>query len=299
MGGALSKTEGIASCHGTVDNWMHYGFTPSLAADVFYWNIWSDAPSAESVLRALARRTFGRDAEDDAVRAWQLFSTAIHEYPFSGSMAMGPIQKGPSHPLFFDADYKPVHSRGRQFTNDLSWTNPWGPELAITQLANMQRLWSEGIQSMARAVERADFATRPNAERELGIAKALETAIISTLHVAQFYTARESFRAGASVETRRHALDQMAAIGRAELENARQAIPCVCADSRIGYANSGRNDQEGVPRAGIYSAVAIRKKIAQVQRVLEVEIPAAQKSLSASAGSNGASDPKRDMPQSR
>ncbi len=32
------------------DNWMHYGFTPSLAADVFYWNIWSDAPSAEPVL---------------------------------------------------------------------------------------------------------------------------------------------------------------------------------------------------------------------------------------------------------
>ena len=91
----------------------------------------------------------------------------------------------------------------------------------------------------------------------------------------------------------------MAAIGRAELENARQALPCVCADSRIGYANSGRNDQEGVPRAGIYSAVAIRKKIAQVQRVLDVEIPAAQKLLNASAGSNRANDPKRDKPQSR
>ena len=182
------------------DNWMHYGFTPSLAADVFYWNIWSDAPSAESVLHSLARRTFGRDAEDDAVRAWQLFSTAIREYPFSGPMAMGPIQKGPSHPLFFDADYKPVHSRGRQFKNDLTWTRPWGPELVIAQLTKMQRSWSEGVTSMARAVERADPAARYNAERELGIAKALETAIISTLHVTQFYTARESFRSDASVE---------------------------------------------------------------------------------------------------
>ncbi len=152
---------------------------------------------------------------------------------------------------------------------------------------------------MARAVERADPAARYNAERELGIAKALETAIISTLHVTQFHTARERLRSDASVETRRNALEEMAAIGRAELENARQALPCVCADSRIGYANSGRNDQEGVPRAGIYSAVAIRKKIAQVQRVLDVEIPEAQKLLNASAGSNRANDPKRDKPQSR
>jgi hypothetical protein len=268
------------------DNWMHYGFTPSLAADVFYWNVWSDAPAADSVLHSLARRDFGRDAENNAVKAWQSFSAAVREYPFSGSVAMGPIQKGPSHPLFFDPTYQPVHVRGRQFKNDLNWTRPWGPELTIAQLTKMQRLWSEGVNSMTRAVEHSDAPLRRNAERELGVAKALESAITSTLHVVQFYSARDRFHSEASVEHRRRALDEMAAIARAEVDNAGGAVPSVCADSRLGYANSGKNDQEGVPRAGIYSATAIRKKIAQVERVLQTDIPAARKRLTASAASN-------------
>jgi len=57
------------------------------------------------------------------------------------------------------------------------------------------------------------------------------------------------------------------------LKNAHEALPFVCGDSRLGYANSGKSELIGVPRGGIYSAVSIRKKIAQVQRMIDQDIP--------------------------
>ncbi|MCX6622218.1 MAG: hypothetical protein NTY38_14345 [Acidobacteria bacterium] len=243
------------------DNWMHYGFMPSLAADVFYWNIWSTPAGARELLTALARRDFGAAAAPSAVAAWESFSAAIREYPFSGAMAMGPIQKGPSHPPFFDAAYNPAHDRGRQFKNDLSWTRPWGPALTIAQLTKMQKLWSTGVASMQQAVEHAEPELRVNARRELGVARALEAAIASTRNVALFYQAREQGDR-----------PRMRAIAEAELQNARAVLPFIANDSRLGYANSGRNDQEGVPRAGIYSPGAIRQKIDQVQKLLDEQL---------------------------
>ena len=241
-------------------NWMHYGFTPSLAADVYYWNTWSTPTDARTLLTALAQRDFGKAAAPDAVAAWQAFSEAIREYPFSGAMAMGPIQKGPAHPLFFDAAYKPELNRGRQFKNDLSWTKPWGPELALEQLTKMRKQWAAGVARMQQATAKADPDLAPNARRELGIARALEAAIVSTIHVAEFHQARE-----------RGDRTRMRAIAREELENARAVLPFVVEDSRLGYANSGQSGQEGVARAGIYSPGSIRKKIQQLEQALAGE----------------------------
>jgi hypothetical protein len=77
-----------------------------------------------------------------------------------------------------------------------------------------------------------------------------------------------------SADTKRESLDRMAAIAEAEKENARIALSYVARDSRIGYANAGRNDNEGVARGGIYSAESIRKKIEQIEHMLHEEIPA-------------------------
>jgi len=66
----------------------------------------------------------------------------------------------------------------------------------------------------------------------------------------------------------------MIRVAQAEIRNAREALPYVRADSRLGYANSGKGDQSGVSRAGIYSPGSIEKKIAQVERMLHEEIPA-------------------------
>lgn len=253
-------------------NWMHYGFTPSLAADIFYWNLWDPSQDAETALGRLAARDFGDVAAPFAVRAWRLFSEAIREYPFSGAMAMGVLQTGPAHPLFFDPDYRPAHGAGRQFKNDLTWTRPWGPALAIAQLEKMHTRWAAGVEQLEQARSQTPAELRRNVDRELGIARALAACMRSAGNIARFYSLREQLSGTGEATARKHLFRQMEQVARSELDNARSALPVVCADSRIGYANSGRNEQTGVARGGIWSAAAVRKKIAQVERMLELDL---------------------------
>jgi hypothetical protein len=257
---------------GVFSNWMHYGFTPSIAADLYFWHIWSQPPDRAELLSLIARRDFGAGAAPHVLLAWRAFSEAIREYPFSGSVAMGVIQKGPAHPLFFSPDYKPRHGSGRQFRNDLRWTQPWGPEFTIRQFSNMEKLWSGGVAELERAAAKAEPETRRNAARELGIARTLLACVRSAIHVARFYSLRDELFATSDKARASVLLDEMSSVAHAEIENAREALPCVCADSRLGYANSGKSEQIGVPRGGIYSAGSIRKKIAQVRLMLDQEI---------------------------
>ena len=101
----------------------------------------------------------------------------------------------------------------------------------------------------------------------------------STIHIARFYKLRDELFATSDKVRASMLLDEMSSVARAEIRNAQEALPGVCADSRLGYANSGRNEQIGVPRAGIYSAGSIRKKIAQVMRMLAEEIPQYRRKL--------------------
>lgn len=255
-----------AQASGVFANWMHYGFTDSRAADLFYWNIWDGAPSdPDKLLRSIASRDFGEGAAGSAVRAWRLFSEAIRQYPFSWGVAQGPIQSGPAHPLFFDPAYRPAHHYGRQFTNTLQWTRPWGPDLAVEQLRKMEQLWAAGV---------AELERHPETQSELGVARALLACMRSAIHVARFYSLREELRAAQDKGKARAALDAMAGVANEELRNAREVLPFIRADSRLGYANSAGNEQIGVARGGIYSPWAIEKKIAQVERMLHEEIPA-------------------------
>ncbi len=258
---------------GEFANWMHYGFMPTPATELFYWNIWDRPDDETKILNEIALGDFGAAASVHVLRAWRMFSVAIQQYPFSGPMAMGVIQAGPSHPLFFDPKYRPAHGAGRQFKNDLSWTRPWGPALALSQMEKMERLWASGVSELRLAAQVADSTQQPQVKRELGIASALLSCIRSTINIGRFYMLREQLRADMDKQQAREILNSMEQVAKDELENTRQVLPYVKADSRLGYANSGKNDQTGVPRAGIYSPGSIEKKILQVEHILLYDMP--------------------------
>jgi hypothetical protein len=267
------------SLKGVLANWCHYGFTPSVPAEICKWGTWTssssgnDPASGQTLLERIAARDYGAAAAAHAVRAWRTWSTAFKEYPFSGAMALGVIQKGPAHPFFLDSSYQPLQAAGRQFKNDLSWTRPWGPELALQQLEKVDKGWSEGMGDWDKVVENADPALRQAAVREKGVAQAILSSLRSTINLGRFYQLRETLEKETRPAESLRLLDQMQSLLEAELANSRQALAVVRLDSRLGYANSGKGEAIGVPRAGIYSPGSIVKKIAQVERVLNEEIP--------------------------
>ncbi len=260
-------------------NWQHYGFTPCVPAEIFKWGTWSsslygrDTASGNALLEGIASRDYGASAAPFALQSWRAWSAAFTEYPFSGAMALGVIQKGPAHPFFFDSGYKPLQASGRQFKNDLSWTHPWGPDLALQQLGKVADRWGEGMTSWNKVIENADAQLRRKAVRERGVALAILCSLRSAINLGRFYQLRETLDNETRPNESLRILDNMEALLRVELANSRQALSVVRADSRLGYANSGKGEAIGVPRAGIYSAGSIQKKIAQVERVLSRDIP--------------------------
>lgn len=264
---------------GVLANWMHYGFMPTLAPELFKWHSWSPPPDTGELLRRMARRDFGPGTEEAALRAWRQWSDAISHYPFSGPMAMGPIQKGPAHPLFLDPGYRPAHHYGRQFKNDLSWTAPWGADLALAQLDKLEQAWERGVKSWQEVVERASPSLRGNARRHEGVGRALLACIRSARNVGRFYQLRDRLWKETDPHQALSLLDQLETLAEQERANAREILPFIARDSRLGYANSGGSSQTGVPRGGIYSPRSIEKKIEQVNRLLQEELPEYRKRL--------------------
>jgi hypothetical protein len=252
-------------------NWEHYGFTPSIAAEVTKWHTWSPLPDTPSLLGEIAAREFGPGTEQPALEAWRLWSEAIAHYPFSGAVAMGPVQKGPAHPLFLDPEYEPRHHGSRRFKNDLSWTQPWGVDLVIEQFEKLVKGWQKGVEAWEGVTAAAHPSLKDRARREGGIGQALLSCFRSTLNVARFYKLREQLEQEEDRARALELLDALENVARSELENAKNVLPIVGADSRLGYANAGSST--GVPRGGIYSPDSIRKKIAQVERLLSDDIP--------------------------
>jgi hypothetical protein len=268
-----TRLHDFKSVTGVFGNWQHYGFMPTLAAEVFKWGTWLPMIEADEMLRQTASREFGAEAAPDALKAWKLWSSAFKEYPFSGNMALGIIQKGPAHPFFLDSKYQPRQAAGRQFKNDLNWTRPWGPDLAISQLKKVESGWSEGMIHWENVTRKADPVLRAAAIREQGIAQSILSCLRSAIHLGRFYQLRERLEKEPGRVEANTIFEEMEQILRAELKNSREALAIVRLDSRLGYANSGKGEQIGVPRAGIYSPGSISKKIDQVERLLAEELP--------------------------
>jgi hypothetical protein len=248
---------------------------PSRCAEIAKWYTWEPQPEVDTLLREMATRDFGAAAVPKVVEAWARFSHALGYYPFSsGTTILGPIQKGPSHPLFLDANYRPVNSKGRNFTNDLQWTMPYGAEITAKYFRLMQEEWQRGVALLEESVHDVPPGKKHNLEQEIGITKVQLACVNTTLNLIAFCQARLGLATGPSSQEAQQALDQMAEIARREMENSQQALAYVKADSRLGYANSALTETIGVGRGGIFSPVSIEKKIACVRRLLDTEVPA-------------------------
>lgn len=249
-------------------NWNHYGFMPSRVLELAKWYTFTPLPEAVTLLTQLATRDFGAEAASDVLRAWRHFSTAITHYPFSGYVALGPIQSGPALPLFFDPDYQ-VHHRGtRRFSNDLLWTVPWGPELCSRSLRMLEAEWSRGVECLSRLVGKGTSGGNREIVRELGVAHALLCCVRSALNQIEFDRMRVELMEQGYHPRNLALLSQMKGVARQEIRNSTEALKWVSADSRLGYCN-GSGITSGGSRAGIYTPQMVEKKLFALRRMLE------------------------------
>ncbi len=252
---------------GWFGNWNHYGYTPSLPAVLINRMSSDPAPAEEDLLEELATRKFGPQAAPYVVRAWHDFSRGIREYPYSDPVARipGPVQKGPSQPLFLNPT---IESFGpwRSWQNDLNWTRPWGPEMAAKYLGRLERLYAEGNRELRNAEGVAPKPYRPGLAAEWRVGRTIQSSVESVLNLIDWVQARDNFYAAESASQREVITGKLEAIALAERDNARRILPLLETDSRLGYAAVGNG--------GLFAPALVDWKLGELDDVLLRQLPA-------------------------
>jgi hypothetical protein len=262
----------------------HYGWWPSFVSDLAKGAFWTPGPTSAELLAALAAREVGSAGAPLALAAWQAWSEAILDYVPTNEDQYGPFRTGPSYPLvfltlpvfptaahamfgsrIFRIDYH-MHAGSR--AAQTAGAVRIGPE--IRSLRRMEAKWAEGVALITEAASLAPERKRANAERLRVLGEFILCAVRTTIHVKEWWRCRQRLLGEADRTAACALLEEMAAIARREIANAEAAIPLVTVDSRLGWEPSMEY---------VCSPDHLGWKIAQVQRVLETELPGYHASL--------------------
>jgi hypothetical protein len=261
----------------------HFGWWPSIVSEVAKANYWEPVVDSGETIAAIAARDFGVGA-DQAVAAWQAWSDATTDYIPTNEDQYGPFRIGPAYPLSFLGAPKLPVSEFAMF-GDMIVTTPYNPEngarrnktaaairidAEISALTRMKAKWEEGVRLLEEAIALAPAHKAERNQRMLTLGHYIPHAIQTTINTKQWWKLRTRIMVEDDPATAGALLDDLAAVGEAEIANCEAAIPVVEADSRLGWEPTMEY---------LGDAAHIRWKIAHLQHALGHEIPAYRASL--------------------
>jgi len=249
---------GTMECH-------HYGFAPSFINDLAKWAFWSPACDLDEVLFRIAARDFSEECAPEVLRAYKLFSDAIHYLISVNPDQYGPCRIGPSYPfiLFDNEDVNipttsyahfggnkicfPVYGKDRYGFALLNLSPREGEEgegeemkkfnYEIANFRKCAELYSEGLEIIYPLLDKIPERKRENARRIVGVCHFVRNTVRTAIGVKEFYKRKLRVK-DASGDERRMLLDEMRELCLAERENALETLPLVDFDSRLGYEPS-------------------------------------------------------------
>ncbi|MEY2427756.1 MAG: hypothetical protein QOJ40_641 [Verrucomicrobiota bacterium] len=211
---------------GAMATWT-IGSYPSPDTEAFALANWNPALAEDDALRRIAARRYGPGAVESAARGWTKLSEVFtKEFPYSTSPYAGPLQHGPSLPLY-RRDIPPPFGGASLFNSKDDWTNwtyPYSPELMTRLLRHLCGQWDEGLKDLKEVVAKAAPGRRRIAERDLGVAWMVGYTYRAYANALEFYKARD---AGDSATMRRIATEEIPAT--------EETLRRVRADSRLGW----------------------------------------------------------------
>ena len=248
----------------------HMGWWPSIITDLAKWAFWRPSTTADEIIQQIARREFGDTGASAAVEAWEHWSEAILDYVPTDEDQYGPFRIGPTYPLLFPEEKTEIPSAdhahfGARIVN--TPYRPHNPDIVggeITCLQAMEERWMSGVEAMRRAVESAPPGKQENTRRMLAIGEFILHSVRTTIHVKQWWQLCRQLDAASDAQGRNALLDCMVELAEAEIDNVRSTMPLVEFDSRLGWEPSMEY---------MTDPAHLEWKTAQVQRVLDVEIP--------------------------
>lgn len=263
----------------------HYGWWPSFISELAKWAYWKPSPPSGELMKAIAVRDYGQAAAKYVVEAWKEWSEAIHHYIPTNEDQYGPFRVGPSYPLIFHPNLSRFFA-SKQLAIPASWhawfgscivfsfynllddrrQSPGGVriDIEIRWLEKMLVLWQKGIARLEKALPLMPERKRPAGEQILNLGRFMNNCVITVINVKHWWKLNQQLLVADSPNGIRKLLAEMETLARKEITNSEETIPLVEKDSRLGWEPS----MDYMTDAG-----HLRWKIAQVQGVLNYELP--------------------------
>jgi hypothetical protein len=227
-----------AGIQGLMVSWTVGGYpSPNFdAAQVFYF---SPEPDAESALRRVALRRYGKETAPAILEAWGTFSKAFQEFPYGVAIYTIPTQHGPANPLR-------LHSTGYKaammlfpYDDYTRWVGPYPVEIVQKQFEKMSMMWEPGLASFRASLAKVPSQLQAAARKDFGIAETCHLHFRSVANQVRFYMLRTDWESAAS-QDRASVAAQMIEIAENEMELARREYALSRQNSTIGFEASNQ-----------------------------------------------------------
>ena len=225
----------------------HYGFYPSFISKLSKLAFMEPRISLDKALEKILKSEFGEAnyiKVDEALGRW---SEAITYYTPSNADQYGAFRVGPSFPFYLDRAVKlPADSeagvRNPMFGPGIC--NPeqgWGADSRdsvtsvrvpeeLKSLEKMLLIMKEGVAALKKAPQKNEAL-----DRLINLGEFMVRTIITGINAKKWYILKTKFRSETSGEVLFGRIDEMEGLLREEIENARETIALVEADSRLGW----------------------------------------------------------------
>ena len=232
----------------------HYGYWNCVAADLVKWTSWQGfEPDYDELLRKIAVRDYGEGNAESVLRAWRLWGEAMDHYTASNEDQYGPWRVGASYPFIFQPNItRTMSPKEIQFPTAphahfghciiKTLYTPYENEnqtpgflrypAELRALHRMLKLWQEGLDAVQ------PLKGTPEGDRLEALGHFIRNSIRTTIHIKQWWQLNMKMQTCATREEALAVLDEIEALAKVEIKNARDTIPAVETDSRLGWEPS-------------------------------------------------------------
>ena len=228
----------------------HYGIYPSFISKLSKWCFNDPTRPMEEILDDVLTSEFGEEALDGVREALAIWSEAINYYTPTDNDQYGACRIGPAYPFSFLVPYKNPDAPYAHFGNRIYnpyYTTRYPHEVTfykgvpepirvaaeMRSFEKMQSLMEDGVKILEGIDNKNDALLYL-----VNLGKYITNCIKSAIAAKKWYKLIARFNASETPEEILGIMDEMEKVLYAEIENAKDTIPLVEVDSRLGWEPS-------------------------------------------------------------
>ncbi len=263
----------------------HHGLYPSIITKFSKHAFLSPTEPLEEILDRIFATEYGKENLEKVREGFRLWSEAITYYtPTEGDFS-GASRIGPAYPFCFFHKSKPENNGGAlvgtnifstEYASGMEWASfvSASPREHILNLRIHPELASLKTmhEFMQKGVEVFETIENPNEKLQavLNLGKYITNCVLTNIHAKEWYILKCRFHAEFTPEGLHKILDEMEDLLHREIQNAKNTLPLVDADSRLGWEPTMEY---------LGDRPHIEWKIRQVEYVLNLEIKKLRKAI--------------------